>query len=182
MREGWFDVNIWPLFIDHLLIRSTTLTVVRKEVAIISRRQDGTIPKNSRRYDGIFHYIRGHNMFDLGVIEVSPPSMYFEGKHFIDRAKIVAGLSALITYLKSLCLHVGLQVIGILCSGWSVSLFRMWIGPDGKLIYKEHPFFISCAGELFKENFLFIQHLVRYVELAFSVASFVESSLIPIPE
>ena len=121
-------------------------------------------------------------MFDLGVVEVSPPSMYSEGKRFIDRSKIVSGLSSLIRYLKSLCSHVGLQVIGILCSGWSVSLFRMWTGPDGKLIYKEHPFFVSCAGELFKGNFSFMHYLVCYIKLAFSIASLIESSLVPIPE
>ena len=175
LREGWFDVNLWTHLIDHLFARSMEVTIVRKEI--------GLIPRDSYRYDGIFRCVYGTHIFDVGVIEVSPPGMYLLSKHTKDRAKIISGLSLLLSTLTQDSKRLSsIQVIGILCSGWNITLFRMWIGPNGKFVLKENTFYVVYEGIAFSNLVLIVTHIVRYVQLVFSTASLVASTFSSIPD
>ena len=101
----------------------------------------GLIPSDAYRYDGIFRCIYGTHVFDVGVIEVGPPSMYSIQKHARDRAKFISGLSLLLSTFTQPSVELSsIQVVGMLCSGWNISLSRIWIGPNGKFVSKENKF------------------------------------------
>ena len=168
-------MNIWTHFIDHLFARSTKVSIVRKEV--------GLIPSDAYRYDGIFRCMYGTHVFDVGVIEVGPPSMYSLQKHARDRAKLISGLSLLLSTFTQPSFELSsIQVVGMLCSGWNISLFRMWIGPNGKFVLKENKFSIVYQGPDFKKNILLVTELVRYVELIFSIADRIAARFSFIPD
>jgi len=115
IKEGWYDSNLWPYFIDYLFSRSSTLSLLRKELAIIPGQSERD------RYDGVFRCIKKGFRFDLGVIEVSRLSdrPNSDMKATIDRRKIVRGMQSLLGWARKRVEDEGLQVVGILCSGVS---------------------------------------------------------------
>ena len=122
LKEGWYDSSLWCHIIDALCARSIYVTVLRKEIQIIPRG-------STDRFDGVFRWMNGMNeRFDLGVIEVGSMSQLpnSDSKPATDRAKIIRGMATLLTEARKHKHNPKLQVIGILCSGWSITLFRMW--------------------------------------------------------
>jgi len=113
IKEGWYDSNLWPYFIDYLFSRSSTLSLLRKELAIIPGQSERD------RYDGVFRCIKRGFRFDLGVIEVSRLSdrPNSDMKATIDRGKIVRALQSLLGWARKRIEDEGLQVVGVLCSG-----------------------------------------------------------------
>jgi len=112
LREGWSDSSIWCYFIDSLFSKSEVLTLLRKEVGIITRG-------HSERFDGIFRYLNGVKRFDLGVVKVGPPFNYPDSdlKPNVDRAKILWALTTLLGQYHKVNTPEPVQLIGVLCSG-----------------------------------------------------------------
>lgn len=167
IREGWFDANVWPLFIDNVLARSTVLTVMRKGVGLTTR--------SKFRHDGIFR-------FDSGIIEVSAMGPYMANKKQNDREKLVSAMSVLLGELYVQVNKASIQVVGVLCYGWAVSLFRMWRASDGCHVFRERKFVVSYKEELFCDNSLFISSLVRYVQQMLRSAEIIKEALKDTPE
>ena len=113
IKEGWYDSNLWPYFIDYLFSRSSTLSLLRKELAIIPGQSERD------RYDGVFRCIQKGFRFDLGVIEVSRLSdrPNSDMKATIDRRKIMRAMQSLLRWARKRTEDKGLQVVGILCAG-----------------------------------------------------------------
>ena len=113
IKEGWYDSNLWPYFIDYLFSRSSTLSLLRKELGIIPGQSERD------RYDGVFRCIKRGFRFDLGVIEVSRLSdrPNSDMKATIDRGKIVRALQCLLGWVRNKVEGQALQVVGVLCSG-----------------------------------------------------------------
>ena len=112
IKDGWYDSNLWPHFIDYLFSRSSTLSLLRRELLIIPGQCD------YGRYDGVFRCIKRGFRFDLGVIKVSrfgnQPSS--DMKAVLNR-KIVGDLQSLLGWARKKVEDPGLQVVGVLCSG-----------------------------------------------------------------
>ncbi|KAF8419073.1 hypothetical protein EV426DRAFT_712574 [Tirmania nivea] len=61
-NESWYDY-LWWHFIDYLFLRSSSLSLLRKELAVISGQPEPD------RHDGVFRCTAKGHRFDLGLIE-----------------------------------------------------------------------------------------------------------------
>lgn len=170
IKEGWYDSNLWPHFIDYLFSRSSTLSLLRKELAIIPGQSERD------RYDGVFRCIKKGFRFDLGVIEVSRLSdrPNSDMKAAIDRRKILRAMQSLLGWARKRVEEEGLQVVGVLCSGWMVTLFRMSYDVELKYIVDQQHFAIEW-DEDFHENMEIMEALVRHVEIMEQTAAVIVS-------
>lgn len=170
IKEGWYDSNVWPYFIDYLFCRSSSLSLLRKELAIIPGQTDRD------RYDGVFRCIRKGFRFDLGVIEVSRLSdrPNSDMKASIDRKKIMRAMQSLLVWARKRVEDGELQVVGILCSGWSLTLFRMAYDVELGYILDQQNFAIEWDKH-FHENLEIMEALVRHVEIMEETAAIMVS-------
>lgn len=112
IKEGWYDANVWPNFIDYLVRKSSSLSLVRKEVGIIN-------DKSTDRFDGVFRYIFGGIRVDLGAVEVASVSdrPNSDRKPTKDRAKLIRGMHHMLKCLREGYQDDNFQSISFLCCG-----------------------------------------------------------------
>ncbi|KAI5809149.1 hypothetical protein DFH27DRAFT_522521 [Peziza echinospora] len=166
LKEGWYDSSLWCHIIDALCARSIYVTVLRKEIQIIPRG-------STDRFDGVFRWMNGMNeRFDLGVIEVGLMSQLpnSDSKPAIDRAKIIRGMAILLAEARKHRKDPKLQVIGILCSGWSITLFRMWHN-GVRCVVEDRKFTIWTMDEHQARNLEVFKAVVQSLEILMQSAT-----------
>ncbi|KAI5807731.1 hypothetical protein DFH27DRAFT_547715 [Peziza echinospora] len=140
LMEGWYDSNYWSSCIDALFRRDRNLKLLRKELSMYLPIGQMTMKTTGPdRYDGIFRWFDGTRYFDLGIVEVGRMPDKNDPKPFADQTKIVSALKVLFGhYLEMMGMGQqvpamkkdGLQLIGILCSGTAIIIYRMAYDPE----------------------------------------------------
>lgn len=141
LMEGWYDSNYWSSCIDALFRRDRNLKLLRKELSMYLPVGQMTMKTTGPdRYDGIFRWFDGTRYFDLGIVEVGRMPDKNDPKPFADQTKIVSALKVLFEHYLEMMEMVAagaarveetgpaqgvLQLIGILCSGTAIIIYRM---------------------------------------------------------
>ncbi|KAH0609711.1 uncharacterized protein H6S33_012257 [Morchella sextelata] len=129
LREGWF-ASLWTPLLDRCLHTIPGLSVSRTDIK-------SAAGSANHRYDGVLRCVLadGH-VYDLGAIEVSRGVVgrgVVGAKEADDGAKLVRGLRGM---LRAVVEGTGMpgdgvQVVGVLCVGWSLKVWTMHMLGEG---------------------------------------------------
>ncbi|KAL0639095.1 hypothetical protein Q9L58_001778 [Maublancomyces gigas] len=139
--EGWYDVNIWSLIVDHCLQNLEGMKTVRKEstcMATAKRKNQkrtktgkGNHTKIGRRFDGIVR-TNGDEDFEYGLMEVAKTSRGGQtATKWIDTIfKVAKALHDMMSHLAEYVNYKEdtvrkLQLVGLINSGLKAQLIRM---------------------------------------------------------
>lgn len=164
LREGFFDSSINPWFIDALFLggKCPNLFISRKEI-------QSYIPNCPEKFDAIFRYVNGIIAFDVGVVEVSggTANVNNDTKTDKDLAKCHRAMAGQLQILGDLVEWEWedvkkLQVIGMINSGWNMTILRMGFVTTNVTWVKQHKTMrIPLVGGMLKNVFPLLRLLTR---------------------
>lgn len=125
--EVWADVNIWSTLWDFAFLKSSTLTIDRKELRV-------AVKTITVKHDGIVRSVLPSCSRNLGFLEVKPARHNSgEGCMVLDSNKVIDSMAATLLSHNT----PGAVVTGILCHGMKMTILRATLARGNVVLVKE---------------------------------------------